>query len=174
MAAAEQDFDQRVDQIHQLQAAVAAQLSQAQQNLDTLRSRVTTALEALGNAKNEWIAQLDQTDTEVRQQVQAHSAAFTHLLHEQTTAFIGLANRMLGAHNPAVVAVRKRLTEEAPETFRTAVTAAGEVLDRLVEACRETEPALTPRCDAVLQVVSDAVESMEKVQSASAQTANLL
>jgi hypothetical protein len=141
--------------------------------IGALEDAVEQGRDALGQARDELMRELDAAEAAARSQATAYTGGIQTLLSRQTHALIGLANAMISAHNDAVVDCRQQFAETIPSVLRQAAADVTLAMEALHTLCEDRTPPLRSRALTITKVVSDALDALDRIRAAAAAAGGL-
>jgi ABC-type transporter Mla subunit MlaD len=161
--AAQDDYTALTDKVTELRDALTDHATEATDLLDQFGETVAGVRRDLRETMQRVLDAMGELQAVAGDQTQDVGDSLDLLLNAQSTALVDLANRMLTAHNAAVVALRKKLTEEAFTRLAEGVEPLTTAIEALGQLCGDEETALAERSSEILEKVQEALAIMGRI-----------
>jgi chromosome segregation ATPase len=133
---AEHEFEALSQRVHDLQGQADARLQEASSAITLFRESVETARQDFGAAQTRFLQAADQLEAAAWAETQAYTASVQTFLHDAATTCVEMGNRIVDAHNEAVVALRKKVAEEAVQKVVESIEPVNQALSVLADGAR--------------------------------------
>ena len=160
----EQDYQALSQRVHELQAVADARLTEAASSITRFREAVDVARQEFGDAQTRFLQSVDQLEAAAWEETQACVAGVQTTLREAAESLVGMGNQILDAHNQAVVALRKKVAEEAVQKVVESLDPVSQAMAALGEDARTQDQAVADACgrigvkaEAVVQALRSAL-----------------
>jgi chromosome segregation ATPase len=160
----EQDYQALSQRVHELQAVADARLTEAASSITRFREAVDVARQEFGDAQTRFLQSVDQLEAAAWEETQACVTGVQTTLREAAESLVGMGNQILDAHNQAVVALRKKVAEEAVQKVVESLDPVSQAMAALGEDARTQDQAVADACgrigvkaEAVVQALRSAL-----------------